>query len=507
MRMVASAGLETEAAAASRAWLTLAATSISVLLVFINSSGLTVALSTLTRDLGASSVQSTWILLSYMLVTTSLILVFGRLADMLGRRRLYVAGIAVFTLGTLLCGLAQTPEILISLRVVQGIGAAAVVTNTTAILTDVFPPRLLSTGLGLNATIAAVGQVLGPVIGGAVGEFFGWRWIFLICVPFCIAGLLWSMHLIPRQAPPAQRGKFDYLGSILATAALGMLVTSLTLAPETGWGSAWVVAGLGAAMLFLVLFVLLQLRLRWPLLDLQLLRDRNISALYAASLLAHTSSYAVVLLASFFLQSVLGYSAFHAGLWVIPAPAGTMVAAVAAGYLVRTVHPKWLMFLGMLLTSAGAALFAATASPNTPLALMVLSLALVGAGIGFFMTPNTSALMLRIPFQRRGIANALRSALQNTGFLLSTSLALAIATAGLADAQRRAAYAGTLHAAGDSLDTFVGGVQMALWVLAGIGTAGALASLTVSRKTPGFRPAATAPAVTTKNSVLREALK
>ena len=475
---MSTAPVNSYAPEARRAWKILFATSLSVVLVFINSSGLAIALPEMTSDLKASPTQTMWVLLIYMLATTTLILVFGRVADILGRRRLYIAGIVVFALATLACGLAPTPDFLIAMRLVQGVGAAAIITNTTALLTDVFPPELLSGGLGINATVAAVGQVLGPLLGGVVTELFGWRWIFLAGIPISILGLIWSMRLIPKKNPVIVREPMDYLGSALSAAGIGLLVLAVSFGGSRGWGDVWVLACAAGSLAIWIVFVIVQRRKRYPLIDLGLFGDRGVSTLYIAGFFAAISSFAVVLLASLYLQGVQGLTAISAGLMILPSPIGTMLAASVAGRLARTIDTRWLMFAGMVLVGSGALMFSFELDLDTPYPQLAVALFLVGLGVGIFMTPNTSSLMMRVPAARRGIANAIRSTLQNAGYLFSTAIVLAIATGGLSPREQVAAYEGALSGMdAGALNSFVWGVHNALLLLAGLAVVGAVASV------------------------------
>ncbi len=469
------------------AWNILFATSLSVVLVFINSSGLAIALPNLSRDLDSTASQTTWVLLSYMLSTTTLILVFGRVTDIVGRRRLYILGIVLFMLATLACGLATDATFLIVMRFVQGIGAAAIITNTTALLTDVFPKHILSSALGINASIAAVGQVLGPLLGGVVTELFGWRWIFLAGIPISLLGLIWSLKLIPHQGPQVRGERMDYPGSVLSVLSIALLVMGVSWGGSLGWGSPLVVGTLVAAVVALTAFIVLQRHKTHPLIDIALFKDRVVSSLYIAAFFNSISNYAIVLLASLYLQGVQGLSAIDAGLMILPSPIGTMVAAAIAGRLARTVNPRWLTASGMVLISAGALLFAANLGVHTPYIFLAIALFLVGIGVGVFMTPNTTALMGRVPSTRRGIANAIRSTLQNAGYLFSTALALAIATGGLTATQQLAAYKGTLFGMKpQDLAAFVGGVHSALVLFGVLALVGAIVSIVGTRpSSPG----------------------
>jgi EmrB/QacA subfamily drug resistance transporter len=460
-----------------------AATAVGVIAVFLNMSGLTVALPTITRELGAGPGQADWILLGYMLVTTALILVFGRIADLVGRRSLYLAGLVVFTAGTGLAALSPSAEFLIAARVVQAVGAAAVITNNTALLTDVFPARTLGRALGWNVTVAATAQVAGPVVGGAATELLGWRGLFVVCVPIGLVAIGASALAVPPSAgSPARRNggirePFDLPGALLSTAMLTALVLTLTpgvTASVAGW-LPWACGG--AAVALFAVFVVVQTRRSHPLVDVALLRNRAIAPVFAAVLTNAVGSYAVVLLASLHEQAVGGATSLEAGVLVTPVAAGTLITSAAAGALFGHFTPRALTTAGMAVTACGLLGFSLTLSTTAvPFRTMAPFLFLVGAGTGLFMTPSTSALMLSVPADRRGTANGLRSTTQNVGYLLSTALALAFTTAGLSEPARQAAYEGTLNKlnalASGELSRFVANIRVTGFVLTGIAVAG-----------------------------------
>lgn len=470
----------------TRAWLVLAVTSVTVILVFLNSSGLVVALPSMTRDLAATPVQATWFLLSYMLVTTALILVFGRLADLFGRRPLYLAGVAVFLVATLVAGLAPSAELFIVARFIQGVGAASVITNNTAILADSFPSHLLSSGLGLNATVAALGQVLGPVVGGFVVELLGWRWMFLLCVPLLLIGLVAACVLIPRTSVRCRGERMDAVGALVVIAGLAALVLSIDTLSTTGDPASPAVWGGGAgAVVLLSAFILVQRRRTHPLVNLEIF-DRSTVLLYTSGFLAAFSNFAVILVASLYLQSAMGRSALEAGVLVVPAPLGTTLAAVCAGWLAKRIHHSTLTALGTGLIAVGAMTVALAVGLEHSYWGIALGLLLAGLGTGLFMTPNTSALMLTVPAARRGISNAVRSTLQNAGYLLSTSIGLGVAGLFLPGRDRTDAYAGVLSSRGGDVEAFTSGVVVALSIMS-VAAVLALWACLATRKDKGAR--------------------
>ncbi len=444
----------------------------------VNTSTMDVALPTVGRHFGASASAASWTLLSYMLVTTVLVFVFGRVADLVGRRRMYLTGIALLTGGSLLCGLAPSVAWLIVFRCVQAVGAAALLCNITALITDAFPARRLPTALGVNVTVAALAQVAGPALGGALASGLGWRAVFWFNVPIGVLGLLWAAFTLRRDPVVFGREPFDYLGAGLSTLALGGLVLALNEGGALGWTSPAVLTGLGLFAVFTPLFLAVQARRRHPLIDLGLFADRARAMAYLALFLMAMAYFAVVLLMSLYLQAASGMPAYRAGLHVLYVAVAMAAVSPAAGRLRLRFSARALSSTGLVLTAAGLSALAALIGPAMNSAALAACLLAVGAGVGLFMTPNTSAIMGSVPAQRRGIANGVRQTTQNAGYAVSTALALAIATSQLPGPVKEAAYAGTAHGlAPHTIDALTTGYRWALLTLAGACVLGLIASL------------------------------
>lgn len=457
------------------AWRVLSVTSLGVILTGLNSSTLEVGLPSVARHFHATPSQASWVLLSYLLVNTVLILVFGRLADMLGRRRLYIIGLATFTAASLGCGFAPTAWALIGLRALQAVGASAIITNTTAQLTDAFPRRLLGTALGLNITVISAAQIAGPVVGGTLVSQLGWRWVFLFNVPVGVAGLCWAVITLRRTTATLAPGRFDTRGAVLTVLWLAGLVIGLSEGGSRGWSHPAVVVSFAAAAVALPAFVLWQRRTRDPLVDLSLFNDRARTVAYASNFGLAVARYALLLLASLFFQAAQGLNPLQAGVRVTPLAIGLMLASPVAGQLASRLSARLLATTGIAIVAGGLLLMTLTVSPSTAYGPMGVALFMVGVGTGTFMTPNTSSIMSSVPATTRGVANGLRSMLQNTGFVVSTAMSLAIVTSRLDTAEKRAAYAGTLsHLPGGELGKYVDGYRtalvalLALCVMAGI---------------------------------------
>lgn len=471
------------------AWRVLSVTSIGVLLTGVNTSTLTVALPVVSGHFKATPSQANWILLSYMLVNTVLILAFGRVADLFGRRRMYIFGLFVFTTSSLLCVLAPNVESLIGLRVAQGVGAAAIISNTSALLTDAFPPRMLSMGLGLNVTVASAGQIAGPVIGGALVTAFGWRAVFLLNVPSGALGLVWAGLTLRKVRQNANPESFDFPGAILSFIMISGLVIALSSGGTRGWGSNLVVTTGCLSLAAFISFLVVQKNRKHPLVDLALFQERERAMAYASAFIMAIARYAVMLLCSLFFQSVQGMTPFDAGLRVTPMAVGIMITAPIAGRLARDLSSRVLSTSGITITAGGLLVLFLNLTITVPYPYMCVGLLLVGIGTGMFNTPNTSAIMASVAPERRGIANGLRSTLQNSGFLISTALALAIVTTPLSDTQKAAVYAGAfagipIGEAGQLL-TGYRSAFFALFLVAIV--AGVVSAMRGPREVPGTR--------------------
>lgn len=464
------------------AWRLLSVTGLGAFLTSVNTSTLSVALPVVSRHFHATATEASWILLSYMLVNTVLILAFGRLADIIGRRALYLAGLGLFTLASLGSGLAPSADALIALRVLQAMGGASIITNTTALLTDAFPRRLLSTGLGLNVALVSTAQVCGPVFGGLFASTLGWRWVFWFNVPFGMVGLCWAAVTLRRMPARASREPFDLLGAGLSFVMVGTLVVALSEGGALGWTTAPVLVAACCFAVVTPVFFWTQRRRAHPLVDLGLFEDRERAMAYLATFLNSVTRYAVVVLVALYVQAVHGTNAFQAGLQVLTVALGMTVASPVAGRLAIRVPARVISTSGLSLTSVSLALLAAVIGPTTSGALLASLLGMVGIGSGLFLTPNTSAIMASVAPHRRGIANGLRSMLQNASMVVSTALSLAIVTSGLSSQAKAAAYAGTLsQLSTDTVGVFTRSYRVALGVLAILAAGGAVASLLRTR--------------------------
>jgi EmrB/QacA subfamily drug resistance transporter len=456
-------------------WWVLSVTSLGMFLATVNSGTLLIALPDVERELGTSLFTLVWVILAYMVASTVLLLPAGRLADQFGRRRLYVAGLALFTLASLGAGLADSGTALILWRILQGAGGAFVFANSGALVTDAFPRRELGLAMGTNVMVAAVGLVVGPILGGwLVG--FGWQWVFWFNVPLGLVGTVWAAVVLRELARRDTSGGYDLPGNLLALGGLTGLVVGLSDAGLDGWTAPMVVAGLIAAALMLPAFVWVEARSPAPMLDLSLFRIRVYSAAAAAAFLNGLARFALMFLFVFYFQGPQGDDPITAGLKLTPLALGMLVSSPIAGWWADRHGSRAPAVLGMLLSAAGLAAMT-TLQVNSPFWQSALWLSVVGVGSGIFNSPNTSAMMAAAPPWRRGIASGTRTMLQNTGAVISIALMLLIVTSVVPTDLLFRIFSGlTTGLSADRLEPFMHGMHVALWVLVAFSLMGAVVS-------------------------------
>src|SRR6478609_2598836 len=311
-------------------WWALSCTSLGMLLAALNSGTLIIALPDLERALGTSLLTLVWVILAYMIASTVLVLSAGRLSDLFGRKRAYVAGFAVFAAASLGAGFSADGTELILWRIVQGVGAAFLFANAAALVTDAFPREQLGLAMGTNTMIAAVGLVIGPVLGGALVSI-SWHWVFWFNVPLGLAGGLWGwlvLHELARK--DAQRG-YDLLGTATFVAGLTGLVLGISKGGISGWNDPVVIGGLIAGAVFLPAFLFVESRSRSPMLDLTIFENRMFSAAAAAAFLNGLSRFALLFVFVLYFQGVKGDDPITAGVKLTPMAIGMLIASPLAG--------------------------------------------------------------------------------------------------------------------------------------------------------------------------------
>jgi EmrB/QacA subfamily drug resistance transporter len=453
-------------------WWALSCTSLGMLLAATNSGTLIIALPDLERALKTSILSLVWVILAYMISSTVLVLTAGRLSDLFGRKRAYVAGFVVFALASLGAGFAADATQLILWRIAQGIGAAFLFANAAALVTDAFPKEELGLAMGTNTMVAAIGLVLGPILGGALVAI-GWQWVFWFNVPLALAGAAWGAVILHELAKPDTVRGYDIPGVVTFVLGLTGLVLGVSRGGISGWNDPVVIVSLAVAVVLLPLFIVIERRSRAPMLDLTLFSNKLFATATAAAFINGLSRFALLFIFVFYFQGAQGDDAVTAGIKLTPMAVGMLVASPLAGIWADRHGSRMLSAAGMLLSAVGLAAMT-TLQVDSPYWQSSLWLALVGIGSGMFNSPNTAAMMGAVPPHRRGVAAGVRTLLQNTGAVLSIAFVLAIVTNAVPQDVLLKIFSGVTSGLSTAqLDPFIHNMHTALWVLAATSLVGA----------------------------------
>jgi EmrB/QacA subfamily drug resistance transporter len=468
-------------------WWALSCTSLGMLLAATNSGTLIIALPDLERSLHASLLELVWVILAYLIAATVLVLLAGRLSDLFGRKRAYIGGFVVFALASLGAGFSPDANVLIAWRVLQGIGSAFLFANAAALVTDAFPKEELGLAMGANTMVAAIGLVLGPVLGGALVAI-SWHWVFWFNVPIALAGAAWGALILRELAKPDAVRGYDVLGNTTFVIGLTGLVLGVSRGGLTGWDDPAVIGALVTAAVLLPAWILIERRSRAPMLDLDIFKSRLFAAATAAAFINGLARFALMFLFVFYYQGAQGNSPIEAGVRLIPLALGMLVASPLAGIYADRHGSRTLAALGMLVTAAGLAAMT-TLGVHTPYWQSGLCLMIVGVGSGMFNSPNTAAMMGAVPAYRRGVAAGARTLVQNTGAVLSIAFVMAIVTSAVPKATLFAVFSGLAKGLSpQKLAPFIANMHAALWVLAAVSLLGFAVCLMRPRQASAIEP-------------------
>ncbi|HET7457952.1 MAG TPA: MFS transporter [Gemmatimonadaceae bacterium] len=457
----AAAATDEPLTAAARRWV-LVTIGTGTFMSALDGSVVNTLLPVLGRELHTGVAGIEWVTTVYLLVVSGLLLSVGRAGDLFGHRHLYLGGFVLFVIGSALCGLAGSAHWLIALRAVQALGAAMLFATAPAILTRSFPASMRGRALGALGTFTYLGLTAGPSLGGWLAGTFGWRSVFYINVPVGLVAIALATRFIARDHVARHEERFDFAGAATFTAGLVTLLLALNQGHAWGWGSPAIVALLAAAALLLALFVWIETKRRSPMLDLSLFRTRMFSAAVVSALLNYACVYAVLFVLPFLLIQGRGMSVQQAGLLLTAQPLVMAVVAPVSGALSDRVGSRGLATVGMLLLAAGLAALALLVQHGPPAAIAA-ALALVGLGVGTFVSPNNSALMGAAPRHRQGIAAGVLATARNVGMVLGVGFAGAVFTTVVAHATTPA-------------EGLVAGVRASLFTAAALATLGAMTS-------------------------------
>ena len=412
-------------------WTALTVTTVGATMGGIDTRIAIIGLPTIAAQLNAGAEEVVWITQAYLLSATIFLLVFGRIADIFGRVKLYNLGFIVFTVGSALCALSINPYMLIAFRLLQGTGASLLTANSAAIITDATPRNELGAMLGFNATAFRVGAMAGLTLSGLILSVVDWRGLFYVNIPIGIFGTIWAHYRLREIATTDTSRRMDWSGFILFSGGLTLLLLALTylgygLSASLVEGSAFLAIGLA----LLIVFFKYESKSKSPLLDPRLFSIKTFAMGNIAQLLLGLAWAGVILLVPLYLQLGLGYSALQAGIAALPLEICYLFSTLASGRLSDRYDPRVLSILGLAVIVTGLAIVS-TFGDGVLYALVALALSLIGVGSGFFTMPMSRAIMVSVSPVRRGVASAFMNTIFNVGFTASYGLVILLITLGI----------------------------------------------------------------------------
>ena len=388
-----------------------------------------VALPSIAEDLSIELPSVQWVVIGFALTISALLLPMGRLADMLGRKRVYILGSVILMVGAAAAGLAPNLATLLLARVMQGVGAAMTQGTGMAIMTSVFPTNERGRAIGLLMTTVGVGAVVGPAIGGTVVDYIHWRAVFLVNIPLGLVGVVATLYVLRRwESERASRGSsFDWTGAFLSTGVLVALLLGLTLAVNRGWMAAPILAAFVLSAGMFAAFIWWELRTDTPMFNLRFFRDRVFSCGVAAGFLTFLGQSSVLFLMPFYIQNVLGYSPKIAGLVVMPGALCMAIMGSVSGTLSDKFGWRWFTVGGMICSMIGLVILSRV-TETSPLWEVVSGLILVSGGMGTFYSANSSSVLSAVERESYGVVSGFLNLVRNSANVISLAIATTIVT-------------------------------------------------------------------------------
>jgi EmrB/QacA subfamily drug resistance transporter len=462
------------AARSNRTGATLAIVSLALFMVVLDNLIVTVALPAIRADLGASLQSLEWTINAYTLAFAVTLIPGAALGDRFGRKRLFLTGLALFTLSSAAAALAPTTSALVAARALQGVGGAIVAPLTLTLLADAFPAQKRGAALGIWSGISGTGIALGPLVGGAVVEGISWHWIFWINVPIGLALLPVAAMLLRESHGPSNR--IDLPGVTLAAGGLFALVFGLVRGQGEGWTNPIILAALTAGVALLAAFVAWERRAEDPMVPMQLFRNRTFTITNGVSFFMYFGTFGSIFLLTQVLQNVMGYSPFQAGLRMLFWTGASMIVAPIAGILSERYGARNFMAAGLALQASALAWFAATTSTTMTFGQVLPAFVMAGTGMALVFAPSASALLSVVTPAMAGKASGTNNAIREVGGVFGVAVLSTIFS-----------ESGSLSSA----KAFIDGVVPSLWVGASVVGIGAVVALLIPRgkSAPAIDPA------------------
>jgi EmrB/QacA subfamily drug resistance transporter len=463
-------------ASENRRWWTLGAVAFGLFMIMLDNTVVNVALPSIQRDLGVGLSELQWIVTGYALTFAALMLTGGKLADHYGRRLIFVVGLTIFTLASLGCGLAESGDVLIAARVVQGAGAALMNPATLSIISATFPPEQRGMAIGIWAGVSALALAIGPLVGGLLTDHLDWSWIFFVNVPVGVVAVAASFLVIEESRDMSEERGLDVPGQLAGGLGLFALTYALIEANTYGWTSGRIMGAFAVAAVALGAFLWLERVQRVPMLDLGLFRNSTFAGANAVVLLVALAMFGVFFFVSLYMQNILGFSAVETGAAFLPLTVLIILVAPIAGRTSDRIGSRWLMTVGMVLVGLQLLYFSRLGTDETFWDLLP-GLLVGGMGMGLVMTPSAAAAVRAVSVDKAGVGSAVLNACRQVGGSMGIAIIGAIIAAEVGD--RR------------SPEAFVDGFSTALLVAALIAFAGAaVAFATVRTHRTAGEPAA-----------------
>src|SRR5438445_13759373 len=409
----------------NRKWWTLGAVAFGLFMIMLDNTIVNVALPAIEHSLHMSISSLEWIVTAYALTFAALLITGGKLGDMFGRRKMFVAGLVVFTLASLACGLAPSAGFLIGARAVQGIGAALMNPATLSIITATFPPKERGQAIGIWAGVSALALAIGPLLGGLIVDNINWHWIFYVNVPVGVVGIVVSYFFITESRDTSHEQSIDLPGLVTSGAALLALSYALIEGNKHGWTSPEILGLFAGAVVLLAAFILLEVHQRLPMLDLSLFKIGSFVGANLVAMLVSLGMFGVFFFVSLYIQNILGYSPTKAGAAFLPMTILIILFAPIAGKQSDRIGSRWLMGGGMTVLGISLLLYQRVGLHSTFWTLLP-AMVLGGVGMAFVMSPMTSAAMGAVPIDKAGVGSGVLNSFRQVGGALGIAVMGAI---------------------------------------------------------------------------------
>lgn len=405
-----------------RRWFALAIIAIAQLMIVVDATIVTIALPSIQRHLGMSNDARQWVITAYTLAFGGLLLLGGRIADYVGRKRIFVVGLLGFAAASALGGLAQDPAMLFAARAIQGAFGALMAPAALSLLTVNFTdPKERAKAFGVFGAIAGGGSAIGLIAGGVLTEYASWRWCLLVNVPIAVLTALVAYRVL-HESRAEGRARYDVPGAITATGGLAALVYGTSAAANHGWASTDTIVCLILAAVLLVSFVFIELRVETPLLPLRVVTERNRGGSFLTSLLVGGGLFGMFVFLSYYLQGTLHYSALKTGVAFLPFSAGIVVAAGLASYLMPRIAPRIIMCVGLVMAAIGLVIFTTITVDSSYVVHVLPGELVMSFGLGLVFVPLTNVSLVGVQSRDAGVASALVNATQQVGGSIGTAL-------------------------------------------------------------------------------------